>query len=75
MKLNSKFVLIDLKVSPHMNIYFFCFQVGGVETATLGDAEAKDRNCRKSILERRAPPTFDFVVEMRERNYWVTHQV
>ncbi|XP_048334894.2 uncharacterized protein ycf45 isoform X2 [Ziziphus jujuba] len=48
--------------------------VGGVETATLGDAEAKDRNCRKSILERRAPPTFDFVVEMRERNYWVTHQ-
>lgn len=46
-----------------------------METVTLGDAEAKHRKCAKSILERRALPTFDFVVEMRERNYWVTHQV
>lgn len=75
MKLNFKCVAIDFRVSPCVNIYFICFQVGGVETATLGDAEAKGRNCRKTILERRAPPTFDFVVEMRERDYWVTHQV
>lgn len=48
--------------------------VGGVETVTLGDDEARARGCQKSILERKAPPTFPFLIEMRERNYWVTHR-
>ncbi|CAA7400415.1 unnamed protein product [Spirodela intermedia] len=47
--------------------------VGGVETVTLGDDEARARRSQKSILERKAPPTFPFLIEMRERNYWVTH--
>lgn len=48
--------------------------VGGVETVTLGDSEARNRNSQKTILERQAPPTFDFLIEMRERHYWITHQ-
>ena len=38
--------------------------VGGVQTVTLGDEEAKRRHTQKSILERKAPPTFDVVVEI-----------
>ncbi|KAK2966920.1 hypothetical protein RJ640_013463 [Escallonia rubra] len=49
--------------------------VGGVESVTLSDQEARLRHCNKSILERRAPPTFPYVIEMRERHYWVTHKV
>ncbi|KAK9271027.1 hypothetical protein L1049_026616 [Liquidambar formosana] len=48
--------------------------IGGVETVTLGDAEARARKCQKSILERKAPPTFPFLIEMRERHYWVAHR-
>ncbi len=40
--------------------------IGGIQTVTLGDEEAKRRGTRKSILERRAPPTFDIVVEIQE---------
>ena len=50
-------------------------QIGGVETVTLGDDEARARRSQKSILERKAPPTFPFLIEMRERHYWVTHRV
>lgn len=49
-------------------------QIGGVETVTLGDDEARARRTQKSILERKAPPTFPFLIEMRERHYWVTHR-
>lgn len=38
-----------------------------------GDEEARARGTQKSILERRAPPTFPLVIEMRERANWVTH--
>lgn len=48
--------------------------IGGVETVTLGDEEARARRSQKSILERKAPPTFPFLIEMRERHYWVTHR-
>ncbi|KAJ1379484.1 P-loop containing nucleoside triphosphate hydrolase [Sesbania bispinosa] len=48
--------------------------IGGIESVTLGDAEARARNCQKTILERKAPPTFDFLIEMRDRHYWLTHQ-
>ncbi|XP_038718654.1 uncharacterized protein ycf45 isoform X2 [Tripterygium wilfordii] len=48
--------------------------IGGVETVTLGDEEARSRRTQKSILERKASPTFYFLIEMRERHCWVTHQ-
>ncbi|XP_076907207.1 uncharacterized protein ycf45-like [Bidens hawaiensis] len=47
---------------------------GGVETVTLGDEEARKRNSRKSISQRSGPPTFPFMIEMRERHYWVVHK-
>jgi len=41
--------------------------IGGIQTVTLGDEEARRRHTQKSILERKAPPTFDIVVEIQER--------
>ena len=44
-------------------------------TPAAGDEEARARGTQKSVLERKAPPTFPLVIEMRERAYWVTHWV
>jgi stage III sporulation protein SpoIIIAA len=38
--------------------------IGGIQTVTLGDEEARRRHTQKSILERKSPPTFDTVVEI-----------
>ena len=38
--------------------------VGGVQTVTLGDDEARLRRTQKTISERKAPPTFNAVVEI-----------
>uniref|UniRef100_A0A7N0T5Y2 AAA+ ATPase domain-containing protein n=1 Tax=Kalanchoe fedtschenkoi TaxID=63787 RepID=A0A7N0T5Y2_KALFE len=38
--------------------------VGGVESVTLGDEEARKRKVQKTILERKGPPTFTCAVEM-----------
>ncbi len=40
--------------------------IGGIQTVTLGDEEARRRHTQKSILERKAPPTFDVVVEIMD---------
>jgi len=40
--------------------------IGGIQTVTLGDEEARRRRTQKSILERKAPPTFDVVVEIMD---------
>ena len=45
--------------------------IGGIQTVTLGDEEARRRRTQKSVLERKAPPTFDNVVEIVDR-YKVT---
>ena len=47
--------------------------VGGVESVTLGDDEARRRHTRKTVLERRAPPTFDILVEIQEWNQVAIH--
>jgi len=47
--------------------------VGGIQYVTLGDEEAKRRGSSKSILERKAPPTFDVAVELHDTNTWVIH--
>ena len=39
--------------------------VGGIQSVTLGDEEARRRHTQKAILERRAPPTFDILVEIQ----------
>mmetsp|Transcript_10904 Transcript_10904/g.32683 ORF Transcript_10904/g.32683 Transcript_10904/m.32683 type:complete len:564 (+) Transcript_10904:207-1898(+) len=47
--------------------------IGGITSVTLGDEEARSRGTQKSVLERKAPPTFPLVIEMRERAAWVAH--
>ena len=47
--------------------------VGGIQTVTLGDEEARRRGTQKSILERKAPSTFSIVVEIQERDRVVIH--
>ena len=39
--------------------------VGGVQTVTLSDEEARRRRTQKTILERKAPPTFEVLVEIQ----------
>jgi len=47
--------------------------IGGIQTVTLGDEEARRRRTQKSILERKAPPTFDVVVEIQDFNRVAVH--
>jgi len=42
-----------------------CDLIGGIESVTLSDEEARRRHTQKTVLERRAPPTFDVVVEIQ----------
>ena len=39
--------------------------IGGIQSVTLGDEEARRRRTQKSVLERKAPPTFDVIVEIQ----------
>ena len=39
--------------------------VGGIQSVTLGDEEARRRGTQKTVLERKAPPTFDVLVEQQ----------
>ena len=43
-------------------------------TVTLGDEEARRRGTQKTVLERRAPPTFDVLIEIQTRDRLVVHE-
>jgi stage III sporulation protein SpoIIIAA len=47
--------------------------IGGIQTVTLGDEEARRRRTQKSVLERKAPPTFDVIVEILDREKVTVH--
>ncbi len=47
--------------------------VGGIESVTLSDDEARRRGTQKTVLERRSPPTFDVLVEIQTRDRLVVH--
>jgi stage III sporulation protein SpoIIIAA len=47
--------------------------VGGVGTVTLGDEEARRRGTQKTVLERKAPPTFDVLVEQESWRRVILH--
>ncbi len=47
--------------------------VGGIESVTLSDEEARRRGTQKSVLERRAPPTFDVLIELQDRQRMAVH--
>lgn len=47
--------------------------VGGIQVVTLSDEEAKRRGTQKTVLERKAPPTFDIAIEIRDRDTLAIH--
>lgn len=47
--------------------------VGGIESVTLSDEEARRRGTQKTVLERRSAPTFDMLVEIIERDRLAVH--
>lgn len=47
--------------------------IGGIESVTLSDEEARRRGTQKTVLERRSPPTFDVLVEIQERDRMAVH--
>ena len=48
--------------------------VGGIESVTLSDEEARRRGTQKTVLERRSPPTFDMLIEIQTRDRLAIHQ-
>ena len=42
--------------------------LGGIHAVTLSDEEARRRGTQKTVLERKAPPTFDTLIEIRTRD-------
>ena len=48
--------------------------IGGIQYVTLSDEEARRRGTQKSILERKAYPAFEVVIEINEPNYWTIHE-
>jgi len=50
-----------------------CDLVGGIQAVTLSDEEARRRGTQKTVLERKAPPTFDVVVELIDRHQVAIH--
>ena len=47
--------------------------VGGIESVTLSDEEARRRGTQKTVLERRAPPTFTVLIEIQDRQQIAIH--
>jgi stage III sporulation protein SpoIIIAA len=47
--------------------------IGGIQSVTLGDEEARRRRTQKSVLERKAPPTFDVIIEIQDRERVMVH--
>ncbi len=50
-----------------------CDLIGGIGAVTLSDEEARRRGTRKTVLERKASPTFDVVIEIQDRNRLAIH--
>ncbi len=48
--------------------------IGGIESVTLSDDEARRRGTQKTVLERRAPPTFDVLIEIQTRDRLAVHE-
>jgi stage III sporulation protein SpoIIIAA len=48
--------------------------IGGIQYVTLSDEEAKRRGTQKSILERKAYPAFEIVIEINHPNSWTIHE-
>src|SRR3981189_2986790 len=60
--------LENLLVNPTLNDL-----LGGIQTVTLSDEEARRRGTQKSVLERKSPPTFDVLVQIQDRDRVAIH--
>ena len=60
--------LENLLINPTLNDL-----LGGIQSVTLSDEEARRRGTQKSVLERKAPPTFDVLVEIQDRDRVAIH--
>jgi hypothetical protein len=47
--------------------------IGGIHSVTLSDEEARRRGSQKTVLERKAPPTFDVVIELKSKDELAIH--
>jgi stage III sporulation protein SpoIIIAA len=47
--------------------------IGGIQAVTLSDEEARRRRTQKTVLERKAPPTFDVLIEIRDKDRFAVH--
>jgi hypothetical protein len=47
--------------------------VGGIQAVTLGDEEARRRRTQKTVLERKAPPSFNILIEIRDQDRFAVH--
>jgi len=61
--------LDNLLINPTLNDL-----LGGIQTVTLSDEEARRRGTQKSVLERKSPPTFDVLVEIQNRDRLALYQ-
>jgi len=61
--------LENLLVNPTLNDL-----LGGIQSVTLSDEEARRRGTQKTVLERMAPPTFDVLIEIQDRERVAIHQ-
>ncbi len=50
-----------------------CDLIGGIQAVTLSDDEARRRGTQKTVLERKAPPTFDVVIELLDYDRLAVH--
>ncbi|HKV44777.1 MAG TPA: R3H domain-containing nucleic acid-binding protein [bacterium] len=50
-----------------------CDLIGGIQAVTLSDEEARRRGTQKTVLERKAPPTFEVVIEIQEQDKLAVH--
>ncbi|HET6383854.1 MAG TPA: R3H domain-containing nucleic acid-binding protein [Armatimonadota bacterium] len=48
--------------------------IGGIQAVTLGDEEARRRGTQKTVLERKAPPTFDCIIELMDIDRLAIHR-
>jgi stage III sporulation protein SpoIIIAA len=48
--------------------------IGGIQYVTLSDDEAKRRGTQKSILERKAYPAFEIIIEINQQHSWTIHE-
>ena len=61
--------LENLLVNPTLNDL-----LGGIQSVTLSDEEARRRGTQKTVLERGSPPTFDVLIEIQDRERVAIHQ-